>query len=182
MALDALRNTFKDSTVGKAVMAGALALPLTFGSMAANDAHADEAKVGARGQIAEVIKVSTPPAAAEQDEIRTATKREAWKKSKENGGTLVIWYDARHHDDAMATVGALKSLGRQNVIAFAGREDGSFVLIGNGRTIPHKFTLQEARDGTLGGEAMLFADERDIASSDVEGAPSEDNQLTARLT
>lgn len=126
---------------------------------------------------ADQVKTATP----EQDEIRVATRRETWRESKENGGTLVIWYDVRHHEDAISTVRNLKRLGKQNVVALAGRDDGGFVLVGNGRTSATIFTLRHARDGSFLAEAMLFADEQNISVLDVGNTLSENEHLGARL-
>lgn len=51
--IDALKNTFRNSSLGKAVIAGALAIPLSLASLgpAANDAYAGEAKAAALSQM-----------------------------------------------------------------------------------------------------------------------------------
>ena len=60
----------------------------------------------------------------EQDQTlsyQPVSKKDAWKTSKANGGTLVIWYDARHQWDAERVVLTLKDMGKQNIVALPGR-------------------------------------------------------------
>lgn len=173
--MKALHKIFGDNR--GTVLAGGLAAALTLASL--SPATAQDVASADQGQQAAVPQTVSAPAnqSTAPDDIEIATKREAWKASKENGGTLVIWYDARHHNDAVEMVGALKLLGKKNVVALAGRDDGNFVLIGNGRTIPYQFSLREARDGTLGGEAMIFAEQRNIAALDIETSDGPDRNL-----
>lgn len=165
MLLQRLNDAFRARTIG-AALAGAVTLASFAGA------------AGAQDQLASAASF------ASQIPIEVVDQREAWLASKENGGTLVIWYDARHHKDAVVEMRGLKEeFGLRNVTIKAGRTDGMFVLIGNGRTNPHKFSLSDARSGALGGEALMYAKMRNIASLDenveqVEGQEQPGQDLT----
>ena len=155
-----LRNTF-EGTRGRVIAGGLSAM------MALTSLSPATAQDIATNQTSGVQTISTAPSNQNTaPDIESVDKRGAWLASKENGGTLVIWYDERNYEDAMSTVRSLQRLGKKNVTALAGRDDGGFVLVGNGRTGATVFTLREARDGTLGGEAFIFANQRNIAELD----------------
>jgi len=93
-------------------------------------------------------------------------KRGAWQESREgrdeHGGFLVIWYDRRHEWDAEGMLHNLKSSGMEHVVALPGRTDGQFQLLAGGKINRYLFSLEEARDGTLLGEAQIWAGQRGI--------------------
>ena len=139
-----------------------------------------------------VTLASFSPAASAQDQIANAPagqssvehvdKRGAWKASKENGGTLVIWYDARYHDDAMASLKALQMLGKRNVVAKAGLNDGTFMMIGAGNTSPVKYTIRDVRDGTFLDDAQQYANRFKIAHVDFDdGVPDVVQELDRQI-
>jgi hypothetical protein len=128
--------------------------------------------------------LTSSPAHA-QDQVASyqpVGKKSAWMASKEHGGTLVIWYDARHQWDAERLVLTLKDMGKENVIALPGRTDGMFQLMAGGKIDKHLYDLNDARSGLLGATAIDFANERNIAYMDFEdGAPDIIHELDPRL-
>ena len=122
------------------------------------------AGVAALGGVAMTSLDANPAKAQDQTpSYQPVSKKDAWKTSKANGGTLVIWYDARHQWDAERLVLTLKDMDKQNVVALPGRTDGMFQLMAGGKIDRHLYDLNDARSGLLGATAIDFANERNIS-------------------
>ena len=144
------------------------------------------AAVGSAGaQDQQVAEAPGPQQAAINTEIEGVDRRGAILASREgleeHGGYLVIWYDEVNHIDAMGLVLSLKDAGKENVVALAGRDDGMFQVYAAGRKIPGLFSLEDARNGTLGGEALIFAGQRNVVMNFGDDAPEIVEHLSRNL-